>query len=307
MPLTSLILRETPVSDLSPLKGMPLTRLYFGFGTPIKDLAPLAGMPLTELCLGGTPVSDLSPLKGMPLTLLVCDRTLVSDLSPLKGVPLEARDLSDGHLERAMQVNAFGPLRVTQRFLPLLERGAGKTIVDVSSEAGSIESAWRTCELEYSMSKAALNMQTRLLANALGPRGYRVVAVHPGWMRTDMGGTEADIASEEASRGIFRLATDPRAQTLLSDVSRRSAPVLAVRENVMRALSDTENPQGIAAVYPIPNLPLPAQPRRLLILDRLRDPGNVGTILRSAEAAGAIYPQQSPSFIDRSWNFEERQ
>lgn len=128
---------------------------------------------------------------------------------PLKGVPLEARDLSDGHLERAMQVNAFGPLRVTQRFLPLLERGAGKTIVDVSSEAGSIESAWRTCELEYSMSKAALNMQTRLLANALGPRGYRVVAVHPGWMRTDMGGTEADIAPEEASRGIFRLATDP--------------------------------------------------------------------------------------------------
>lgn len=127
----------------------------------------------------------------------------------LKGVPLEARDLGDGQLERAMQVNAFGPLRVTQRFLPLLERGAGKTIVEVSSEAGSIAAAWRSSEFEYCMSKAALNVQTRLLANALGPRGYRIVAVHPGWMRTDMGGAEADIAPEEAARGVFRIATDP--------------------------------------------------------------------------------------------------
>ncbi len=127
----------------------------------------------------------------------------------LKDVPIEARDLADGQLERAMQVNAFGPLRVTQRFLPLLEKGAGKTILDISSEAGSIAAAWRTCELEYCMSKAALNAQARILANALGPRGYRVVAIHPGWMRTDMGGPEADIAPEEAARGILRIASDP--------------------------------------------------------------------------------------------------
>ncbi len=127
----------------------------------------------------------------------------------LKGVPLEARDLGDGQLERTMQVNAFGPLHVTQRFLPLLEKGTGKTILDVSSEAGSIAGAWRSCEFEYCMSKAALDMQVKLLANALGPRGYRVLAVHPGWMRTDMGGAEADIAPEEASRGIFRIACDP--------------------------------------------------------------------------------------------------
>ncbi len=130
---------------------------------------------------------------------------------PLKGVPLEARDLADGQLERTMQVNAFGPLRVTQAFLPLLERGAGKTILDISSEAGSIGAAWRTCELEYCMSKAALDAQARILANALGPRGYRVVAIHPGWMRTEMGGAEADIAPEEAARGILRLAADPAA------------------------------------------------------------------------------------------------
>ncbi len=128
---------------------------------------------------------------------------------PLKQVPLEGRDLGDGQLERAMQVNAFGPLRVTQRFLPLLEQGAGRTIVQVSSEAGSVARAWRSEEFEYCMSKAALNVQTRLLANALGPRGYRVVAVHPGWMRTDMGGPEAEVPPEASARGVFRIATDP--------------------------------------------------------------------------------------------------
>jgi NAD(P)-dependent dehydrogenase (short-subunit alcohol dehydrogenase family) len=127
---------------------------------------------------------------------------------PVQEIPLEGRDLGDGHLERTMQVNAFGPLRVIQRLLPLLEKGTGKTIVNVSSEAGSIGGACRTREFEYCMSKAALDMQTKLLANALGPRGYRVVAIHPGWMRTDMGGADAAIAPEEGARGIFRLASD---------------------------------------------------------------------------------------------------
>lgn len=144
---------------------------------------------------------------------------------PLQDVPLEARDLGDGYLDQAMQVNAFGPLRVTQRFLPLLEKGAGKTIVNVSSEAGSVAGCWRAREFEYCMSKAALNAQTRLLANALGPRGYRVLAVHPGWMRTDMGGPRADIAPEEASRGILRLATDPAAAPNGAFVDWRGEPL----------------------------------------------------------------------------------
>lgn len=143
----------------------------------------------------------------------------------LKSVPFEARDLSDGWLERTMQVNAFGPLRVTQQFLPLLEKGVGKTIINVSSEAGSLGDAWRTCELEYCMSKAAMNMHTRLLSNALGPRGFRVISVHPGWMRTEMGGPEADMAPEEGSRGILRIATDPRSAANGAYVDYRGKPI----------------------------------------------------------------------------------
>lgn len=120
-------------------------------------------------------------------------------------LPLEETDLADGHLQRTMEVNAFGPLRVTQQFLPLLEKGRKKLIVNVSSEAGSISTCWRTSEFAYTMSKAALNMQSKILQNYLGPRGYKILAVHPGWMRTDMGGPNAEIAPEEAAEGILAL------------------------------------------------------------------------------------------------------
>jgi NAD(P)-dependent dehydrogenase (short-subunit alcohol dehydrogenase family) len=118
---------------------------------------------------------------------------------------LEELNFGDGHLERTMAVNAFGPLRVVQQFLPLLENGHGKLIVNISSEAGSIADCWRSREFAYCMSKAALNMQSKLLRNYLAPRGYQVLAVHPGWMRTDMGGQSADISPDQAAAGIFDL------------------------------------------------------------------------------------------------------
>ena len=58
----------------------------------------------------------------------------------------------------------------------------------------------------YRMSKAALNMQSRILHNYLKPRGFRVLAVHPGWMRTNMGGPAASISPDESAAGIFQLA-----------------------------------------------------------------------------------------------------
>ncbi len=120
--------------------------------------------------------------------------------------PLPELDLSQLPLVATLDVNTFGPLRVVQQFLPLLDKGERKLIINISSEAGSIANCWRESEFAYSMSKAALNMQSRILQNALQPRGFKVLAVHPGWMRTDMGGADAAIEAEEAAEGIFRLA-----------------------------------------------------------------------------------------------------
>jgi NAD(P)-dependent dehydrogenase (short-subunit alcohol dehydrogenase family) len=121
--------------------------------------------------------------------------------------PLEQLDLADQHLQQTMEVNAFGPLRVTQQFLPLLQKGQRKLIANISSEAGSIADCRRQREYAYCMSKAALNMQSKILQNHLGPRGFKVLAIHPGWMQTDMGGADADIHPDVAAEGIFELTT----------------------------------------------------------------------------------------------------
>ena len=97
MPLTQLNLRDADgITDLTPLKGMPLTQLNLSFADGITDLTPLKGMPLTQLNLSfADGITDLTPLKGMPLTQLdLGGGNGITDLTPLKGMPLTQLNLS---------------------------------------------------------------------------------------------------------------------------------------------------------------------------------------------------------------------
>jgi NAD(P)-dependent dehydrogenase (short-subunit alcohol dehydrogenase family) len=122
--------------------------------------------------------------------------------SPTVSNPIESIDFAD--VARTLDVNSIGPLRVIQAFLPLLRNGSSPMLVNVSSEAGSIGECHRDREFDYCMSKAAMNMATALLANYL--RGQvRVLSLHPGWLRTDMGGANAALDPESTSRAIVEL------------------------------------------------------------------------------------------------------
>lgn len=118
-------------------------------------------------------------------------------------LPLEEIDFDS--MLTTFQVNTLGPLKVAKHFIGLLEKGSKKLLLNISSEAGSISACWRDREYDYCMSKAALNMQSKIMQNYLKPRGIKILAIHPGWMRTEMGGAGADIAPEEAAEGIFQL------------------------------------------------------------------------------------------------------
>lgn len=84
----------------------------------------------------------------------------------------------------------------------------------------------------------------------------------------------------------------------LSGFDAAGAPLLPTDPALLRDLSDTEQSQGIVAVFPLPERTLPQQPTRVLIVDNLRDPGNLGTVLRTAGAAGADVVLLSPGCVD---------
>ena len=106
-------------------------------------------------------------------------------------------------------VNALGTLRLGRELWPLI--GKGTLVAVVSSEAGSIGMARRKAEYAYCMSKAALNMLGKLLSNELWEKEARVVMLHPGWLRTVMGGDRAKESSlsvepEESAGDIVNIA-----------------------------------------------------------------------------------------------------
>ncbi len=110
-------------------------------------------------------------------------------------------DLDLSAMRSSFEVNTIGPMRVVQQFLPMLYRGNKQVIVNISSEAGTIINAFAT-NYPYSMSKTALNMFSERLREHLREKDIRVYAVHPGWMRTNMGGVDAPADPRDIAAGI---------------------------------------------------------------------------------------------------------
>jgi TrmH family RNA methyltransferase len=111
--------------------------------------------------------------------------------------------------------------------------------------------------------------------------------------------------AEEASRAQIAphlvLHTDPldaRGRAALNQLARLGAPVEIVSPRVMASISDTETPQGLLAVLPSSFISHPSSFSFALVLDRLSDPGNLGTLLRTAAAAGVQAVFLAPGTVD---------
>ena len=113
----------------------------------------------------------------------------------------------------------------------------------------------------------------RLLEEALG------TAIKPEWV----------IYTEDLGQ---------RGERLLDNFRAQQVPCEPVTREVLEAASDTKNPQGVLGVFPLVSLPFPPSLRLLVILDSLRDPGNLGTLMRTSLAAGADGLLLSPGSVD---------
>ncbi|RUS46756.1 SDR family NAD(P)-dependent oxidoreductase [Cohnella sp. AR92] len=101
-----------------------------------------------------------------------------------------------------LEVNLIGPMAVSKHMIPLMRASDGGVIANVSSEAGSFSGAYGG-DYPYAISKLALNMFTKQLNEEMKPRGLRAIAVHPGWMRTDMGGSSAPLSAGDSALGLL--------------------------------------------------------------------------------------------------------
>ena len=117
-------------------------------------------------------------------------------------------DIDYAQWARVLEVNTLGPYRVSTALANQVENGEQRLMVNVSSAMGSIERYTTGGHYIYRSSKAALNMVTVNLAHDLRSRGITVLSVHPGWVRTDMGGSSADISTQTSAAGLRQLISN---------------------------------------------------------------------------------------------------
>mgnify|MGYP006273717863 CR=1 FL=1 len=107
-------------------------------------------------------------------------------------------------LVNTFRINTAGPHLMTQAFADLLQAAPEATVVNITSQLGSIANTQGGTWQSYKISKAALNMATRLQAGSLGD-SVTVVAMHPGWVQTDMGGPNARVTPQDAVAGMMEV------------------------------------------------------------------------------------------------------
>ena len=137
-------------------------------------------------------------LEGEALDVLFCN----AGISGRKGMALGSFDFASW--EEVLRVNLLGPAAIVQALVDNVAASRRKVIALMSSRLGSIgESSGMT--LPYSTSKAALNMLAKGLAATLGARSISVVALSPGWVRTDMGGAGAPLSPQTSVAGLRKV------------------------------------------------------------------------------------------------------
>lgn len=133
------------------------------------------------------------------LDVLINNAAIMTGSSPTHTVPID-------EVRRVMDVNFFGPLRLSQLLFPLLRNAKEGRIINVSSGMGAHEDLTGGYAA-YRLSKAALNDLTILMAGDLRSFGIKVNAMCPGWVKTDMGGAGAQREVAEGADTAYWLAT----------------------------------------------------------------------------------------------------
>lgn len=124
-----------------------------------------------------------------------------------------------------LAVNVLAPTRMVECFIDNVARSDKKVIACLSSQMGSIAGNLSGAHYIYRSSKAALNMVVKSLSIDLRDRGVTVAALDPGWVRTDMGGEDAELAPADSIRGMIHVINGLKLENSGSYLSYNNVPL----------------------------------------------------------------------------------
>lgn len=190
--------------------GLALVREFQKQGHTViataRDPGKAADLKATGAELHALDVSDAASisalaaaLNGKPIDYLINNAGL--------GDRADMPRLDYDRFEELLRVNTVAPIRMLDALTPNLAAGNGKVAAALSSQLGSIENTDMSFGLAYRVSKAGLNMGLRTAAHTLADKGITLLALHPGWVKTDMGGDKAPVEPAESAAGLYKVIT----------------------------------------------------------------------------------------------------
>ena len=170
-----------------------------------KALQTLSSECRAHLVIHPLDVKDETTIRHLALELEALPIDLLINNAGIFGPKQQsAFDMDYVGWAETFAVNSMGPLQVAQHLMPSLRLSKEAKVVTISSQMGSLSRS-STGAYAYRSSKAAVNKVMQVLAEELRNEEIIVTLIHPGWVRTEMGGNNADISVDESANGICRV------------------------------------------------------------------------------------------------------
>lgn len=193
--------------------GLSLTQLYLASGWQVHattrnlassdELVTLSDQH-SSLTLHELDVTDYQQVSKLAHDLPVID-LLINNAGYYgpKGSGFGNTDVEEWR--KVFEINTIAPLKLVEAFYPLIRQSQMKKIACISSKVGSMTENTSGGGYIYRSSKAALNSVVKSLSNDLADQGFTVLALHPGWVLTDMGGPNALIDADTSAKGLSKV------------------------------------------------------------------------------------------------------